>query len=55
MSGAALPLFHMSIWPGHEVDKLPPSSAEVKDKWSYTSSPPYVHMACTMTALSFII
>jgi len=26
--------------PGCEADLLPPSSAEVKNAWSYTSSPP---------------
>jgi hypothetical protein len=31
--------------PGHEDDHSPPSSAEVKNAWSYTSSPPYVFMA----------
>jgi len=27
-------------WPGPEVDHSSPSSAEVKNGWSYTSSPP---------------
>jgi hypothetical protein len=26
-------------WPGREVDHSPPSSAEVKNEWSYTSTP----------------
>jgi hypothetical protein len=26
-------------WPGLEVDHLPPSSAEVKNEWSYASTP----------------
>jgi hypothetical protein len=26
--------------PGREADHLPPSSAEVKNAWSYTSTPP---------------
>jgi len=30
---------------GHEADHSPPSSAEVKNAWSYTSSPHYVFMA----------
>jgi hypothetical protein len=25
-------------WPGREADRSPPSSAEVKNAWSYTSS-----------------
>jgi hypothetical protein len=31
--------------PGREADHSPPSSAEVKDAWSYTSTPQYVFMA----------
>jgi hypothetical protein len=27
-------------WPGHEADHSPPSSAKVKNAWSYTSTPP---------------
>jgi hypothetical protein len=27
-------------WPGHEADHSPPSSAEVKNAWSCTSTPP---------------
>jgi hypothetical protein len=30
--------------PGHEADHLPPSSAEVKNVCSYTSTPPYIFM-----------
>jgi hypothetical protein len=30
---------------GHETDHSPPSSAEVKNAWSYTSTPQYVFMA----------
>jgi hypothetical protein len=26
-------------WPGREVDHSPPSSAEVKNEWSHTSTP----------------
>jgi hypothetical protein len=26
-------------WPGHEADQSPPSSAEAKNAWSYTSIP----------------
>jgi len=32
-------------WLEREADNLPPSSAEVKNGWSYTSSPPYIFMA----------
>jgi hypothetical protein len=31
--------------PGREADHSPPSSAEVKNAWSYTSTPLYVFMA----------
>jgi hypothetical protein len=31
--------------PGREADHSPPSSAEVKNAWSYTSTPPYAFMA----------
>jgi hypothetical protein len=29
--------------PGRETDQSPPSSAEVKQAWSYTSTPPIRH------------
>jgi hypothetical protein len=32
-------------WPGREADHSPPTSAEVKKKCIYTSTPPYVFMA----------
>jgi hypothetical protein len=31
--------------PGREAEYLPPFSAEVKNSWSYTSTPQYVFMA----------
>jgi hypothetical protein len=31
--------------PRREADHSPPSSAEVKNAWSYTSTPPYVFIA----------
>jgi len=31
--------------PGREADHSPPSSAEVKNAWSCTSTPPYVFTA----------
>jgi hypothetical protein len=31
--------------PGREADQLPPSRAEVKSSWGYTSTPQYVFMA----------
>jgi hypothetical protein len=30
---------------GHEADHSPPTGAEVKKIWIYTSTPPYVFMA----------
>jgi hypothetical protein len=36
--------------PGHEADRSPPSSAELKNAWSYTSTPQYVFIAwCLIT------
>jgi hypothetical protein len=32
-------------WPGREAKHSPPSSAEVKNAWSYTSTPHYAFMA----------
>jgi hypothetical protein len=32
-------------WPGREADHLHSSSAEVKNAWSYTSTPPYDFIA----------
>jgi hypothetical protein len=31
--------------PGREADHSPPTSAEVKKMWIYTSTPPYAFMA----------
>jgi hypothetical protein len=31
--------------PGRETDHSPPTSAEVKKTWTYTSTPPHVFMA----------
>jgi hypothetical protein len=31
--------------PGREADHSPPTSAEVKKTWIYTSAPPYTFMA----------
>jgi hypothetical protein len=30
--------------PGHDVDHLPPSSVEVKNKWSYTATSLYMRL-----------
>jgi hypothetical protein len=32
-------------WQGREADHSPPTSAEVKKMWIYTSTPPYVFRA----------
>jgi hypothetical protein len=34
-----------ALSPGREADHSPPSSAEVKETWIYTSTPPYAFMA----------
>ena len=33
--------------PGREFDHSPPSTAKVKNEWSYTFTPPYTFMGCT--------
>jgi hypothetical protein len=36
-------------WPEREADHSPPSSADIKNAWSYTSTPPHVFTAwCVM-------
>jgi hypothetical protein len=35
----------MEMQLGHEADHSPPSSAQVKNAWSYTSTPQYIFMA----------
>jgi hypothetical protein len=38
-------------WPGRKADHSPPSSAEVNNAWSYTSTPQYIFMAwCSLKA-----
>jgi hypothetical protein len=39
--------------PGHEADTPVPSNAEVKNEYSYTSTPLYTFMAWTGTAYPF--
>ena len=39
---------------GHRNDHSPSSSAEIKNAWSYTSTPPYDFEACTGTSLPFM-
>jgi len=34
--------------PGREADHSPPSTAEVKPEWSYTSTPQYIFMSCCL-------
>jgi hypothetical protein len=40
--------------PGPEVNYPPPSSAEVKNEWSYTSTLLYAFMAWTRKTLPFL-
>jgi hypothetical protein len=39
-------LFTGLKWPGHDGKQSPLSSADIKNEWSYTLTPPYVCMAC---------
>jgi hypothetical protein len=32
-------------WQGREADHSPPTTAEIKKMWIYTSTPPYAFMA----------
>jgi len=40
-------------WPGREFDHSPPSRAEVKNEWIYTSAPPCATMAWTGINVAF--
>jgi hypothetical protein len=40
-------------WPWPPIHRSPPSSAEVRNEWSYRSSPPYVFLLSTGTAVPF--
>ena len=40
--------------PGHAADFSPSTSANVKNKWMYTSVLPHVFMACVETPLPFM-
>jgi hypothetical protein len=42
---ASYPMRTEAKRPGREADHSPPSNAEVKNPWNYTSIPPYVYMA----------
>jgi len=37
--------------PGREAHHIPSSSANIKIKWSYNSSPPYSFMMCRGTSI----
>jgi hypothetical protein len=41
--------------PGRKGDHSPPSSAEVKNEWSYNFTYPYAFMACTCTNLTTML
>jgi hypothetical protein len=42
---ASYPMGAVVKRPGREADHSPPTSAEVKNTWIYTSTPPYAFMA----------
>jgi hypothetical protein len=39
-------------WTGLEANQSPPYNTQVKNKWSYLSTPTYAFMACTRTILT---
>ena len=39
--------------PRHEANHSPPSTSEVKNEWSYASTPPYAFMTLTETTSPF--
>ena len=39
----------------HEADHSPPSSTEIKNDWSYDSTPPYTSMECIGATLPFTL
>jgi len=41
-------LFPRVKWPGREADHSPPSNADVKNIWHYTSTPNTSFMACCL-------
>jgi hypothetical protein len=43
--------FKLVRCPRRETNHTPPSNAEVKSDWIYTSTPPYICMECTVTTL----
>jgi hypothetical protein len=47
------PPFPAVTWPPREVDYSPPSSSEVKNVWSYTSTISYALMALTGIPLPY--
>jgi hypothetical protein len=48
-------LFREAKRPGRKVDHAHPSSAQVKNKWSYVSTPPYPFKARPRTTLPFTL
>jgi hypothetical protein len=42
---ASYPMGAAGSFPGGKADHSPPTSAEVKNTWIYTSTPPYAFMA----------
>jgi hypothetical protein len=50
--GAAEALSPSVKWPGRESDISPPSSAKVKNDWSYSAT--YIFMACALAAFLLV-
>jgi hypothetical protein len=48
-------IYLLTYRPGREADRSPPSSTEVRNAWSYTSTPRYVFMAWCLVKLHNVV
>lgn len=47
-------LSQVAKWPGCEADHLPSPSTEVKNEWTWNTSPPYIFVTCTAQTLPLL-
>ena len=53
----SLDIGNLFVWvkcPGHEADSWPPYSAEIRNDWSYTSSPVHGEQRDRFTSVHFL-